>query len=102
MTSLQVVAGLSYEHVCRPWDIARRTIHLERLKPYRNHESSFKILRGRMDVEGFQYFFKSDNLPHNPTEARSTYTTILRTAGRVGPWGLAFLVWEAYGPGLSV
>jgi hypothetical protein len=96
-----VIAGLAYEHVCLPWDVARRTIHLERLKHGIDHESSFKILRGTMGGEGFRYFFKSDNLPHNPTAARTTHTTILRTAGRVGPWGLAFLVWEAYGPGLS-
>jgi hypothetical protein len=25
----------------------------------------------------------------------------LRTLGRVGPWGVGFLVWEAYGPGIE-
>ncbi|KIM49260.1 hypothetical protein M413DRAFT_101981 [Hebeloma cylindrosporum] len=96
-----VIAGLSYEYVCRPWDIARRTIHLKRLELHPDHQSSFNILRGRMHEDGFRYFFQSDNLPRNPSEARSTYTTILRTAGRVGPWGVAFLVWEAFGSGFS-
>ncbi|KAF8317443.1 hypothetical protein DL93DRAFT_571776 [Clavulina sp. PMI_390] len=26
---------------------------------------------------------------------------LLRTLGRVGPWGVGFLVWEAYGPGIQ-
>ncbi|KAF8969928.1 hypothetical protein BDZ97DRAFT_1793425 [Flammula alnicola] len=97
-----VIAGLSYEYACRPWDIARRAIHLGRLASQQKQESSFGILKQKIVEDGFRYFFQQANLPHNPTETRTKWSVrALRTAGRVGPWGIGFLVWEAYGSGLT-
>ena len=32
---------------------------------------------------------------------RQRLLRVARTLGRVGPWGVGFLVWEAFGPGIS-
>lgn len=56
-------------------------------------------MKRKVAEDGWQPFFR---LPNNPTELRTTWSVkLLRTAGRVGPWGIGFLVWEAYGTGLS-
>ncbi|KAF8163169.1 hypothetical protein B0H34DRAFT_311174 [Crassisporium funariophilum] len=94
-----VVAGLAYEFICRPWDVARRVIHLERLQSP-NRESVFRLLTRKVTADGVHSFFRSVALSHYPQEKRTRWNLILRTAGRVGPWGVGFLVWEACGPGL--
>ncbi|KAF9483857.1 hypothetical protein BDN70DRAFT_903977 [Pholiota conissans] len=94
-----VIAGISYEYTCRPWDVARREINLERASNPHIREPSYWILKRKLAKDGWQSFFR---LPNNPTEVRTKWNVkFLRTAGRVGPWGIGFLVWEAYGNGLS-
>lgn len=92
---LKVFAGLAYEFACRPFDIARRYIYLDKLE---RPESSYKILYRRLKQTGLPFFFQSSILPqpHSVTQP-AVLTRMLRTIGRVGPWGVGFLVWEAYG-----
>ncbi|KXN90543.1 hypothetical protein AN958_04215, partial [Leucoagaricus sp. SymC.cos] len=95
-----VMAGLAYEIICRPWDKARRLIHVA------NRESKdSKFLRPVYDVvrnEGVIAFFRVPSYESTANIGlRSRVTGVVRTLGRVGPWGLGFLVWEMYGPGLA-
>ncbi|EUC64896.1 hypothetical protein RSOL_494180 [Rhizoctonia solani AG-3 Rhs1AP] len=114
-----VVGGIGHEFIARPFDTARRIIHIhdthtraecaKELKSHRysdpgsdplhrqSHRSLIKVLNRTIREEGFLYFFRS----HTPTtfdSGSSPYQrlkTALRTLGRVGPWGIAFVVWEA-------
>lgn len=96
------LAGFAYEILNRPWDVARRTIELERtLHP--THKHPFFALVQKIRGDGITHFFHD----HGPSTMGSERTTVrrrilsvLRTIGRVGPWGVGFLVWEAFGPGL--
>ncbi|KAF8797897.1 hypothetical protein BYT27DRAFT_7203583 [Phlegmacium glaucopus] len=95
-----VLAGLAYEAVCRPWDSARRVIYLERHQnPCQSRESPFKLVKRIAGRDGICVFFRSTD--RTVTESQTKWHRLLRTAGRVGPWGIGFLVWEACGPGLS-
>jgi len=96
-----VMAGLIYELLGRPWDIARRTIRLEKLVHPHGNESSYQILTRKIAESGFMALFKYTNFPVESTKSRTRWNRALRTAGRVGPWGVGFLVWEAYSSGLS-
>jgi len=51
-----------------------------------------------MNIEGLKYFFSA--LPDPTAETASKWARGLRILGRVGPWGVGFLVWEASGQGL--
>ncbi|KAF8889761.1 hypothetical protein CPB84DRAFT_1785330 [Gymnopilus junonius] len=88
-----VIAGLTYEWVGRPWDVARRTIHLEKLAHPRRKEPSHHVLKRYVMTHGLKSFLKHPGM--ETTVARTRWTRVLRTAGRVGPWGVGFLVWEA-------
>lgn len=97
-------AGLAYEILSRPWDVTRRIIQLERtVHPTQKHLLSAIVHRIRED--GIIHFFRdpstagSEKLEMSTTRRR-IYSGF-RTLARVGPWGLGFLVWEAFGPGLS-
>ncbi|KAG6891334.1 hypothetical protein C0992_008788 [Termitomyces sp. T32_za158] len=101
-----VLAGLAYEAICRPWDVARRIVQVEKISA--TPQSSFKmvqliLLKARDD--GIPSFFRLRHSPHDDSPLQSGFRRrligVLRTLGRVGPWGFGFLVWEAYGPGLS-
>lgn len=98
----QVLAGLAYEFTGRPWDHARRIVHIHKLQTPPDTRVPWLEI---MHKEGFVAFFKSPALPHavNPDSSmgcRPRLTIALRTLGRVGPWGIGFLAWEAFGPGL--
>lgn len=86
----------------RPWDATRRAVHLDQIS---NRQSSalHAVLQKYRD-EGFLSFFRNPAaMLHADASGgghRRLYT-LLRTLGRVGPWGVGFLVWEAYGPGLN-
>ena len=96
---LKVIAGLTYELVGRPWDVARRVIHLKRLANSTGVEPSYRILKGHVMAHGLKYLFQH---PHKEfAQGGTRWNRALRTAGRVGPWGIGFLVWEAYNSGLS-
>lgn len=102
-----VSAGLAYEVVCRPWDEARRLAHLDRLQSatvHRPRHHLFNLMTRKMRDDGLLSFFRGatghdERLPMSL--GRQRLLALARTLGRVGPWGVGFLVWEAFGPGIS-
>lgn len=91
----KVFAGLAYEFTCRPFDIARRAIYLNNLERL---EPPYKILQRRFIENGVTFFFQTNIMPQfQPVKQPTKWTRILRTIGRVGPWGVGFLIWEVYG-----
>ncbi|KAJ1307415.1 hypothetical protein OPQ81_001517 [Rhizoctonia solani] len=116
--------GIGHEFVGRPFDTARRILHIHnthiraesarQLKTHHYSEpkssllhgqvlrfgsTSINVLRGALREEGLLYFFRSAT-PTSFDSKSSPYQrlqTALRTLGRVGPWGIAFVVWEATG-----
>ena len=99
------IAGLAYELVCRPWDAARKLVHVARLsQESAARRSVLRIVLHRAREDGVRSFFRSPtHATHDPSTSaiRRRLNTALRTLGRVGPWGVGFLVWEAFGPGLA-
>jgi len=98
------LAGFAYEILSRPWDVARRTIELERtVHPTLKHPL-FALVH-KIHEDGITCFFRDHSTVADvktgiSTTRRRIYSG-LRTLGRVGPWGAGFLIWEAFGPGLS-
>jgi hypothetical protein len=87
-----MLAGLSYELVCRPFDVARRCIHISTIEGHRH--SIRQVLANKVREDGLLSFFR------DPMASLSaSNNTWLRMLGRVGPWGVAFLAWENLGPG---
>jgi hypothetical protein len=101
-----VTAGLAYELVCRPWDVARKLERLERIKSATTHRPKpylFKILARKVHQDGFLTLFRNPAQEERMASSlgRQRLLAVARTVGRVGPWGIGFLVWEAFGPGIS-
>ena len=95
-----VAAGLSYEMVGRPWDHARKAAG-DRLAHMSHHRSIPLAMVHKVRAEGLLSIFRDPMATtHVPVVGRNGKVAILRTLGRVGPWGLGFLVWEGLGPGL--
>ncbi|KAH0830451.1 hypothetical protein J3R83DRAFT_1848, partial [Lanmaoa asiatica] len=97
-----MIAGLTYESLCRPWDVARRAITLEKSLSS-SRQSSFSVLMQKLQGDGITSFFRehSAGFLEHPELRPSTHRRIssaLRTLARVGPWGVGFLVWESFGP----
>lgn len=90
-------AGLAYEVASRPWDIARKAVDADRMRSPQRHPIPLILLRKFRD-EGWHSFFVN---PAQTSHGTSRGQSALRTLGRVGPWGVGFLVWEAFGPGIS-
>ncbi|CCL99327.1 uncharacterized protein FIBRA_01345 [Fibroporia radiculosa] len=100
------IAGLAYEVVSRPWDMARKAVHIGRLAPVSERHSVAMILVRRLREDGLKSFFEDTaHAIHHEDSSLSPLRRRLhsasRTLARVGPWGIGFLVWEAFGPGLS-
>ncbi|KAL1944617.1 hypothetical protein VTO73DRAFT_3047 [Trametes versicolor] len=98
------IAGLAYELTCRPWDAARKAVQIDRLARARDQHSIPAVILRKMHEEGVRSFFSNPaHVPHDPSASRMRrrMNAALRTLGRVGPWGVGFLVWEAFGPGIS-
>lgn len=100
-----VVAGLSYEIVSRPFDIARRAVQQDKVIHSLSHRSATIAIMHKVKEDGILTFFRNPSAAENPTSPGSTGSrqlyTALRTLARVGPWGVGFLVWEAFGPGIA-
>lgn len=100
------IAGLAYELTCRPWDMARKAVHVDRLSSTSERHSLVVILLRKLREDGLLSYFKDPNhVSHHedlstPLLRRRLYSAS-RTLARVGPWGIGFLVWEAFGPGIS-
>jgi len=99
-----VVAGVCYEMLGRPWDAARKAIQVDRTV-HPDTPSPLRAVTSKFREEGFPTFFRDVNAATTEIEprvgvSRWTYNAA-RTVARVGPWGVGFLVWEAFGPGIS-
>jgi hypothetical protein len=101
-----VVAGLAYEVACRPWDVARKLAHIERVRSFTAHRPRrylIDIISRKIHDDGLLSFFR-DAVGKEKTVTdpwRQRQLAVAKTLGRVGPWGVGFLVWEAFGPGIS-
>lgn len=98
------VAGLAYELACRPWDVARKAVRVDRVVAGAERHSVPAILLQKLRDDGWVSFFKPpvvhEHDPHASPMHRRLHA-LGRTLARVGPWGIGFLAWEAFGPGLS-
>ncbi|KAF7338700.1 hypothetical protein MVEN_02096900 [Mycena venus] len=94
-----VIAGLSYEVIGRPWDVARHAARLNLLTD-REYRSPLVLVTQKIKQDGFLSLFR-DPTAARPSTARSRIYSVLRTLARVGPWGVGFLVYQAYDAGLS-
>lgn len=96
-----VVAGLAYELVNRPFDAARKAVQQHGVIDASNSPVQAVLLKFRQDGLG-SFFRNLDKTEASPGSATSRRLhAALRTLARVGPWGVGFLVWEAFGPGLA-
>jgi hypothetical protein len=102
-----VAAGLAYEVVGRPWDVARKLAHIEQVQAFTAHRPRRYLIDSiaRMIREdGLLSLFRDATNKEERTltsPGRQRLLAAARTLGRVGPWGVGFLVWEAFGPGIS-
>ena len=99
-----VMAGLTYETVCRPWDVARRAITLHRTLHPGSRQPSFSVLMRKLQADGIISFFRDHSAGlHEHSELQSRMrrriSSALRSLARVGPWGAGFLLWESFGSG---
>ncbi|KAH9934686.1 uncharacterized protein B0H18DRAFT_977706 [Fomitopsis serialis] len=99
-------AGLAYEVACRPWDVARKVVHIDRVASPSPKHSAVEIVLQRLRQDGPLSFFRDPYYvpPHEDTSLtplRRRLYSASRTLARVGPWGVGFLAWEAFGPGIS-
>lgn len=112
---LIVVAGIGYELIGRPFDVIRREWHIYTVTQSINGTSCppshipqvvLQTLRG----QGMRALFRP--VTHTPSTSDSIAERgqqrwqrrlypVLRTIARVGPWGIGFLVWEAFGSGIQ-
>lgn len=102
-----VTAGLAYEVVCRPWDVARKLAHTERADSVTTHRPRrylIDTISRKIHDDGLLSFFRGTVVKEETTLSsprRQRLLAAARTLGRVGPWGVGFLIWEAFGPGIS-
>lgn len=103
-----MMAGLTYETFCRPWDVARRAIAFDRphVPHLRSRQSSFSVLIQKLQEDGITSFFREHSAgcskhSESRSNAHRRISSAVRTLARVGPWGVGFLVWESFGPGLN-
>ena len=100
-------AGLAYEVVCRPWDATRRLAHIEQAQAsatQRPRRYLINSIARKIREDGLLSFFRDAAGKEEGTLSSPRIQRLLmaaRTLGRVGPWGVAFLVWETFGPGIS-
>lgn len=85
-----------------PWDVARRTVQLSRATNTSGARSTAAlIILRKVREDGISTMFHNPYSPartssmHDTTIRRRVYS-MLKTVGRVGPWGVGFVVWEAY------
>ncbi|KAJ7090288.1 hypothetical protein B0H15DRAFT_257247 [Mycena belliarum] len=93
-----VVAGLSYEILGRPWEVARQAVRMN-VVTTGSSRSVIALLKCRIQQEGLLSLFR-DSHAAGASGPSITYRT-LRTLARVGPWGIGFLVYQAYDSGLG-
>ncbi|KAJ3741801.1 hypothetical protein DFH05DRAFT_249899 [Lentinula detonsa] len=102
-----VLAGLAYELTGRPWDHARRIVHMQKLqKP--NERILWSAILHQFRQDGLPVFFQNPALATAKNSDSSVYrgyrpkmAVALRTLGRVGPWGIGFLIYASFGPDMK-
>jgi len=103
-----VTAGLAYEVASRPWDVARKIAEIERVQALTAHRPRRYVIdcvARKISDDGLLSFFRDATVKEEMSSSspwRQRLHTTARTIGRVGPWGVGFLVWEAFGPGISI
>ena len=97
-----ILAGFAYEMTTRPFDEARRIVHAQRITDptHRTVVAGIKALAHRAKEDGIRSFFRAP-ISHDPDASTTLRQRCLRVLARMGPWGAGFLIWEAFGPGLS-
>lgn len=101
-----VIAGLAYELSSRPWDIARKAVRIDQIDAIAGgtQHSFVYIVLQKLRTDGLFSFFENTSHVHQDksmSPLRRSLLSLGRTIARVGPWGVGFLVWEAFGPGIS-
>lgn len=100
-----VIAGLAYEIISRPFDVARKTAQENKLLHGESRDFAMIAIKNKVKQDGFLAFFRNPSLAENVSVSgnprKRRLQAAVRTLARVGPWGIGFLVWEAFGPGLS-
>ncbi|RDB20947.1 Cysteine and histidine-rich domain-containing protein [Hypsizygus marmoreus] len=84
-----VIAGLAYETISRPWDVARRVVQLDRITHPPSQQSQVaNLILQKACNDGILSFFRSpDNSGHRETtdhhsKIRARVHSVLRTLGR--------------------
>ncbi|KAF7441061.1 hypothetical protein PC9H_001410 [Pleurotus ostreatus] len=100
------LAGLAYEYVSRPFDAARKAVKIEGVIHPGERYSPWQALIRKFRDDGLPYFFRDPAASHFEHNSGTHHkykrlASMLRILGRVGPWGVGFLVWEAYGPSIT-
>ncbi|TFK55177.1 hypothetical protein OE88DRAFT_1653892 [Heliocybe sulcata] len=103
-----ILAGISYELVCRPFDVARKAVYVEKIAALRSARKPTYLhaLLTKVQDDGIVSLFRDPNFAPTPKGKapavnRKRLEAMLRILARAGPWGIGFLVWEAFGPGIS-
>lgn len=116
-----VAAGLGYELAARPFDNARRIVHEQRIHaetkasrplpvtaPVKDPRSFWPIMRivvAHIKEHGIMSLLQntaagaaaaSTDAGRSPGYRRAVIA--LRALGRLGPWGVGFLMWEGFAP----
>jgi len=100
----QVFAGLAYEYIGRPFDHVRRLAHLHKVIHSQGSLVPLVFKQFQEDPTAFfrNPFYTADSASsHSKSSGKQRLLVVLRTLGRVGPWGIGFLAWEAFGQGLG-
>lgn len=91
-------AGLVYEFIGRPFEVFRALTHSS-LPSERAMQSKgiLQIAINRVQTRGILSMFQSADISRSSSRGQR----YLRLLGRVGPWGLAFWIWEVLGLGMD-
>jgi len=91
-----VLGGLAYEASSRPWDAARALWVENKTGPPEERSRLPRVILRGLREKGVAYFFRGVRQAGSVAGGK-WYWNVLPTLGRVGPWGIAFLVWEGIG-----
>lgn len=95
-----VIAGIGYEIVGRPFDVARRLLYLDSIHARssshpRPSASVMTVILNAIRDQGLISFFRAQGLPNADRTSTGLHRS-LRTLARVGPWGVGFLLWNLW------
>ncbi|PCH38143.1 hypothetical protein WOLCODRAFT_130711, partial [Wolfiporia cocos MD-104 SS10] len=76
------VAGLAYELMCRPWDVARKAVHIDRLGSHGGRQSIAVILVRKLREDGLLSYFQDSTHVHHEILSISPLRRRLHSASR--------------------